>query len=440
MGRWARRVMWALGILLILILSAVTAAWLFLRGTDEPPPQDGDLAPKLPELPEGENALPLLIAAGSPWFPKELREEISSMASGENWDQALAGRVLEMNRGYLDAFDKLLAGPLSFRFPPPAGLSNEWGYLTDLRNGFYILLLRAQAAFRAGREQEALDGAIQALRLGHAVQEAGGTVDHYLMGKAIKSMTYRAILKCIARAKLPPDGIVAIEKKLRPYISTKEALAEVLRAEYASFSAGVDAVAAGRSSAYELFGWPPPGNLGDRLEDFILRQGRLFKPNRTRRLAAEAVRRMVEDIGKPEAERRGLNLPFPNANRIFGIDLAQDSTGNRACHRRFGSLMGIESFRVLANVDLASARTLIALRAFQLRRGKLPSALAELVPDFLEEIPIDPFDGKPIRYSPEKKILWSVGVDLEDSGGASKNDDGKWEPGIEHEPTYPIEF
>jgi hypothetical protein len=50
--------------------------------------------------------------------------------------------------------------------------------------------------------------------------------------------------------------------------------------------------------------------------------------------------------------------------------------------------------------------------------GKLPENLQALVPTYLAAVPDDPFDGKPFRYSPEKKIVYSVGKNLVDDGGS----------------------
>ena len=49
----------------------------------------------------------------------------------------------------------------------------------------------------------------------------------------------------------------------------------------------------------------------------------------------------------------------------------------------------------------------------------MPSSLQELVPAYLPRVPIDPFDGKPFRYDPERGILYSVGRDLQDGGGST---------------------
>jgi hypothetical protein len=47
---------------------------------------------------------------------------------------------------------------------------------------------------------------------------------------------------------------------------------------------------------------------------------------------------------------------------------------------------------------IAVARAAAAVRAFQLREGRPPRALEEVVPSVLPEVPIDPFDGKPLLY------------------------------------------
>ena len=64
--------------------------------------------------------------------------------------------------------------------------------------------------------------------------------------------------------------------------------------------------------------------------------------------------------------------------------------------------------------------TAVALKRFQLAHGKLPETLSALVPDFLQAVPIDPNDGKPLRYHPNADgsyLLYSVGEDGVDDGG-----------------------
>lgn len=68
------------------------------------------------------------------------------------------------------------------------------------------------------------------------------------------------------------------------------------------------------------------------------------------------------------------------------------------------------------------AMTLIALELHRRETGVWPQRLDELVPAFMPRMPLDPFDGQPVRYVPpagegEFPMLYSVGVDGVDDGG-----------------------
>jgi hypothetical protein len=68
----------------------------------------------------------------------------------------------------------------------------------------------------------------------------------------------------------------------------------------------------------------------------------------------------------------------------------------------------------------ALTETAIAIRRWQVRHGALPASLQELTPELLPAVPIDPLDGKPLRYKPGTNgmfLLYSVGYDFKDDGG-----------------------
>jgi hypothetical protein len=64
--------------------------------------------------------------------------------------------------------------------------------------------------------------------------------------------------------------------------------------------------------------------------------------------------------------------------------------------------------------------TAIALKRFQQRHGHYPRDLSVLVPEFLKGAPLDPVDGRPLRYrlqSDGSYTLYSVGENGIDEGG-----------------------
>ncbi|MBI3099263.1 MAG: hypothetical protein HYY93_13635 [Planctomycetes bacterium] len=65
-------------------------------------------------------------------------------------------------------------------------------------------------------------------------------------------------------------------------------------------------------------------------------------------------------------------------------------------------------------------RVQIALKRFRLDRQEWPATLADLQPVYLKTIPVDPFDGKPLRYflKPDGPLLYSAGPNGVDDDGA----------------------
>ncbi len=85
------------------------------------------------------------------------------------------------------------------------------------------------------------------------------------------------------------------------------------------------------------------------------------------------------------------------------------------------SLGRVAELDLRARARIDSARTALAIERYRLATGKLPERLAELVPQYLKEVPIDPFDGNPIRYKRTEPgyLLYSILGDG-DNGGKEK--------------------
>jgi hypothetical protein len=69
---------------------------------------------------------------------------------------------------------------------------------------------------------------------------------------------------------------------------------------------------------------------------------------------------------------------------------------------------------------LSTAETAMALERFSFDHGsRLPVALAELVPSYLDSVPLDPFDGQPLRYKTvgDCYVIYSIGFNRVDDGG-----------------------
>ncbi|MCG3122453.1 MAG: hypothetical protein GIKADHBN_00841 [Phycisphaerales bacterium] len=63
----------------------------------------------------------------------------------------------------------------------------------------------------------------------------------------------------------------------------------------------------------------------------------------------------------------------------------------------------------------------LALQSYFVAEGRYPPALESLSPEYLPKVPVDPFDGRPLRYVPASAtggpVLYSIGADATDDGG-----------------------
>lgn len=84
-----------------------------------------------------------------------------------------------------------------------------------------------------------------------------------------------------------------------------------------------------------------------------------------------------------------------------------------------------QSLRSRAYLRCAAAG--MAVERYRLRHGSLPPDLSALVPDTMDAVPLDPFDGEPLRYRVDegRYAIYSIGENETDDGGTIGADE-RW--------------
>jgi len=106
------------------------------------------------------------------------------------------------------------------------------------------------------------------------------------------------------------------------------------------------------------------------------------------------------------------------------IDTRLESTSqiHIMLHAIMPALARVNTIELRNIAQLRTARVALAVERHRLAAGKLPDALINLVPTYLDTVPTDPFDGKDLRY--EKLgvgfVVYSVDHDLRDDGGTEE--------------------
>jgi len=415
------------------LLNVILAAAIYFVTRDAPSADDADLLVERPEILDEDNAFcDFLLARDVLYWPEDKPDQKRAYAalSGDSWDEEFVVGLLERNAEALAHFADGL-GRSGCRVPAAVLADEETPYLLPLRRIADQARLRCKWLFKHGEERQAFDTAMDIVRFGHMLVDSGDIIQ-YTIGQAVKRMGLTELREMAAIANLRPKALAAYAEEVGAYRADGAALANSLRAYYLWTADLVDGVASGRITPDDL----PSAQSAVLAGGY---KGYLFQPNRTRRIFAAAVRVMIADAPGVYADRRP--VPQPEGMNELGLIMmtrlvvSGNAIGKIMAHFAIPSLATMQTAKCKESVDVDSTRLLLAIRAYSLETGDLPETLEQLVPKYLTEVPLDDFDGKPMRYSKEDKVIYSIGDDLVDSGGK--------EPkyyGDKGEPTVRIEF
>jgi len=77
----------------------------------------------------------------------------------------------------------------------------------------------------------------------------------------------------------------------------------------------------------------------------------------------------------------------------------------------------IQRNRCQLETQVSIVEVMIAAKAYSDSEGQLPERLDDLVPRFLDALPLDRYDGAPLRYARAAPAVYSIGEDESDEGG-----------------------
>ena len=177
------------------------------------------------------------------------------------------------------------------------------------------------------------------------------------------------------------------------------------------------ALATGELRLTQLFGGGLPGGPTEGLEMRLLAPA--YKLDGVRLMSSVAT--IIAAAHQPNLPRASRILesdgPSPPPAHVYGGVRIHACPVGAVNESQRDHLVGIH-FRYLAQRRMAAVA--LALRLYQLDHDNRPDELADLVPDYLPEIPMDILSkGQPIQYRPgaDPPLLYSVGMNGTDDGG-----------------------
>jgi hypothetical protein len=417
-----------IGLVIAIALVVGVPGCVVWHSRDLPEALDGDLdIPPLEIEDEESNAYTHLerAAAALAW-PEELE---ASPRLGDDWDPQRVERLVASNQAALAHLQRALEAP-SLDVPRYEFFRDNEALSSLLLSNLkltHVLAARAFLCAERGETRSALEDGLTVVRFGHRLQRAHqGELIHMMSGVALKGHGLRIIREVAAHAPIDADLAREFERRLHGYRTAPETWGRIWASEYQARKQMWEAVRAdplGQQLDGDLAAYLPEGERHSALRSLVP-EAYVYHHNRSLTLDAEFMRSMQRDSFKPCAELEPPMEFVPrDQNGMLRMVVSPNSVGRILLAISTPDLRRFQFRRCGSDTILAATRAVLALEAYRDERGALPGSLEELVPEFLSEVPRDAFDGNPLRYLPERAVVYSVGADFIDEDGRVEADE-----------------
>ncbi|WP_010585248.1 hypothetical protein [Schlesneria paludicola] len=299
----------------------------------------------------------------------------------------------------------------------------------DFRGLVRFAIAEASLYEREGNLDQAWACYLAGVRSGVHVEQPGFALC-CLIGSTTRSLSYEGVSNWASHSVLKPEQLRTARRDIATALTRRVRMSDMGRVEYIVMrNSARDPELANQMIPHPAVSGPILGfkrfllwcvgepELSLRLERQCLvnRGTEPEKPKHIRR-KQRASTRLVFELDPQAPRQRG---------QLDAISLV------RAIESTFPFYGNRQFYSADLHLDLALQRgdaratmimVLLAAQEYQRIHGEFPELLAELVPDFLNEIPFDPMDvtGAPIRYRREahgEAIVWSIGQNEVDDDG-----------------------
>ena len=416
----------ALGLLLALLLLPLSC-WIALHRGDAPAPDDGDLRLDLPIAASDENGyLRFAAAADAARLPHDEAtwRRFHAFRAGETWEPDWISALVAENAAATALLRAGVASP-AFAFPQEGPQRLGDARLHTLFLGQQLVALsgaQSRIALRDGRTRDALELASLGLQAGRRLS-AADNVDLFgiYMASAFQTLSLLDLEHAARASRVAPEMARSLGALLESSRWRPSDWQRVWAFEYARVRAELGALDPA------LAGWP----------SLLLPNAYRWQPNRTASAIADLYR---EQTGKSAQSCADAHLARDGELRIASLGSASAFAPNALGRLVIGQLRARNYDRIQHNrcqfeTQVSLVEVMIAAKAYSDSEGALPERLEDLVPRYLDALPLDRYDGAPLRYARAARAVYSVGEDFTDAGGGASR--GLFDP---HEPGLSLAF
>lgn len=396
---WKKIILWPLG----LLVAGVVALWAY----DEKLEPYDDLLPLAAADPDpARNGYYFLRErwAALPELKNADQTRMSDMLSGkESWDPDLVAEIRKGRESLASDAEEALARP-DFKTPAVASYKDtEPMEVSWMVKPARVLSMEILAAIKGGEAERALEMWRDQRAVAFRTVEGSQSLIALLVGITMHSLAMVSANDLLNIGRLSNQQLREMESSLQQELPAAQAWQQTMRSEVAFSRTAFMDIAANRPDLDPA--------LKVRFPWLLLKKNVTI--NRSlreyRHLLQTAFRKFPD---KPSAIAAGYfedEEEVPKWKRYLDPNYAGTKllTQDGNSYRRI--LPGLTN-KVFFEPRALRVKIAI-LRWRESHPGQWPATLRELVPDFLTEVPEDPFNGRDLDWDPVKRIISSVGSD-----------------------------
>jgi len=404
--------------MLLTILLIPFVAYFYTTGHDIPPDDFSDLAPApMAEVADGDNAhtyfaqLPDAFVYPNPDnnLPTDaMRCHFKNV--GTNLTEL--AQALAENEAALGLLRR--AAECEHRVPPPVAANLNELLAIPYDGALFMANILLLASIKFGIDTGDFDAAIgdmrTLLRCGKLARQNPGAMINWISGNVLDRAALAEIRNLARDPRLSEQQLRRLAKLSGEIPSYTSSMREAFKAEVVvglvindEFIAEMYANLDGKSPAEKM------------VRSFFFKHH--YLPNRTRLLIAETYRSAIRELPKPYSEAERLVDPDYGKPSVVHLLLANNAYGKLLASTALVSIESAVGNRCAFDGEVNATKITVACNLFRKVTGRKPLALDELVPDYLDSVPPDPFDDAPFRYNHDLGVVYSVGTSLSDLGG-----------------------
>ena len=412
----------------VLLMSVLGTALLLKFGSDSQTVNDSDLIAKRPVIADSDNAFILIQKATQAFYRPASPNSTPArnFLYGKDYDKEALKTFFKRNETVFNMLRMALKKP-AFQEPEITSINGSMPYLSSIR--FMALGLAAKSRWERSHNHitQAMDDSLVIVGVGDRFAENPECLISYLVGVATLEIGLNEVESLVKDPRIPTAEQEKARVMLNELTLNTQGIKRAFKKEYQFASKICDDIATGKIADYT------------EVDAKIARMPKfyIFQPKKTKQLMADYYRSLINQADVCAAEYAPSSFPDdfkswedhklttavkPNVvgKILLGLLLpAVDRAHMRHC---------------AMEADISGVKLMTALALFERQKGHLPQTLDALVPDLIPAVPRDPFDGKPFRYIPEKRRVYSVGRNLTDDGGSTDWNKQSYHSGVTQHP------